>query len=669
MVAIGGFSGTVGQSASAAAERETGALSAHETPKRRRSRSEATPSRSPSLAASVRSPETSSAQMNANTQSFPHPIVSAKHDEITAKPVKLDLRVKSDTIVPGWDGFRTHAKRLNPRIEPFLLHRIVNEQCSRHRRLVDWKVEHAREVETRGRSSLNDHYGHNGSEAAKHALSLDAQESAAAEEQSEMHGLHLTSEDIPCLVVDGESSAAPLPPGIPPPPVRRLPATFECPICFKKITLQKPSDWTKHVHEDVQPFTCTFPNCEVRSFKRKADWVRHEDEKHRHLEWWKCSILDCEHECYRRDNFVQHLVREHKMRDPKSKTANAGINKTSSEPSQAHIRDAEIQELLQLVDRCHVEDPKPARSESCKFCNNSCDEWKKLKDHLARHMIQIALPVLDLVRLHNTVPANVPSQLEPHFEPTGPLTGSSKEIKTNGYTTTEPVAGSIRNIGAESPVLHPSQSLPPCDQETLSDRRLNQGSPGLFLPFAPPQPGPSNGQQSSQLLEGRQMLDLPPHAGCGPDHVGAQQYIPQHAASGPAVANTYPPTHLPLHRPVDTPAHHVQNTPLESGVHQSLYRFFPQQGQTFLGPTAEPEAYNEYSPLAATASIHPSDNTSLDPLSVNEMDALMSNGNVVLDHATAPLSSAFIYTSPGEDGPTYITSPEDGRVMNPFSSN
>src|SRR5699024_4638683 len=130
---------------------------------------------------------------------------------------------------------------------------------------------------------------------------------------------------------------------------------------------QKPSDWSKHVHEDVQPFTCTFQRCnEPKSFKRKADWVRHESERHRQLEWWTCTMPDCSHTCYRKDNFVQHLVREHKMPEPKAKK---GTTKNKGEESQ---RDREIARLWELVENCRHETTKNPRDEPCRFCGNVC---------------------------------------------------------------------------------------------------------------------------------------------------------------------------------------------------------------------------------------------------------------------------------------------------------
>ena len=212
--------------------------------------------------------------------------------------------------------------------------------------------------------------------------------------------------DHPADHGDDNVAAAQFPPGVPTPPVSHLPAEFECPICFKTKKFNKPSDWTKHVHEDVQPFTCTFPDCnEPKSFKRKADWVRHENERHRHLEWWTCNQPDCNHRCYRKDNFVQHLVRDHKMPEPKQKTqkvaaaAAAAGKRNGREPHAAGL-----DRVCNIVESCHQETEVPPSSEKCRFCGLACSTWKKLTVHLARHMEAISLPVLDLIRDDAVVP-------------------------------------------------------------------------------------------------------------------------------------------------------------------------------------------------------------------------------------------------------------------------
>lgn len=176
------------------------------------------------------------------------------------------------------------------------------------------------------------------------------------------------------------------PPGVPMPPTQCLPAEFECQLCYQKKRIHQPSGWTKHVHEDVGPFTCTWYKCrDPDMFKRKADWLRHENEGHRHLEWWTCDVKDCRHTCYRKDNFLQHLVREHKFLEPKTKTKGAMKRAGSLEPT------------WQKVEECHQETTDRPQGEPCKFCGHVFPTWKKLLKHLANHMEQIALPILRLV--------------------------------------------------------------------------------------------------------------------------------------------------------------------------------------------------------------------------------------------------------------------------------
>jgi hypothetical protein len=250
---------------------------------------------------------------------------------------------------------------------------------------------------------------------------------------------------------DGNVAAAQFPPGVPTPPVSRLPAEFECPICFKIKKFNKPSDWTKHVHEDVQPFTCTFPDCtEPKSFKRKADWVRHENERHRHLEWWTCNQPDCTHTCYRKDNFVQHLVREHKMPEPKVKTQKKNGKDTTR---------ADLDRVWQIVDACHQETSAHPNSEKCRFCGSSCSTWKKLTVHLARHMEAISLPVLDLIKDDAVVPVtkgprrNIPApQPQQQQAPPPPAVTTSMDIDSYPIVARESLPQQIPTYNLTPPV-------------------------------------------------------------------------------------------------------------------------------------------------------------------------------------------------------------------------
>lgn len=323
------------------------------------------------------------------TKFSPQPSHGGEDDDDEAQEaVTMDLKVRSDPIIPTAEGFKTHARQLNPRLVDYMVDRITQEQMRRYKRLLEFKVKHLNAVKNHNCSSAKfcTDLGGESKQLPPRAGNKDS--------DAPFIGFQITapgsSDDDGEPPPEGTVVSAQFPSGVPLPPVKRLPAEFECPLCFKVKKFYKPSDWTKHVHEDVQPFTCTFPNCgEPKSFKRKADWVRHENERHRQLENWTCQIADCNHTCYRKDNFVQHLVREHKIAEPRARTGRGG-NKDAPPNS-------DTDDIWSLVERCRRDTTKLPKDEPCRFCGNICNSWKKLTVHLAKHMEQISMPILPLV--------------------------------------------------------------------------------------------------------------------------------------------------------------------------------------------------------------------------------------------------------------------------------
>ncbi|PGH10781.1 hypothetical protein AJ79_05254 [Helicocarpus griseus UAMH5409] len=324
-------------------------------------------------------------------------------DEVMGgKGTTMDLSVRTDPIVPTLEGFRTQIQQLNPRLEPVLVERISQEQVRRYKKLVDLKIQHSHAVGMR-KCAAGDHCFDQGGKATMLPPRISSKDPDSTHAQFQISPSGAPNDDLSGF---GEAAvtAAQFPHGVPLPPVNRLPAKFECPLCFKVKQFQKPSDWTKHVHEDVMPFTCTFPDCsEPKSFKRKADWVRHESERHRKLERWTCNKPDCSHTCFRKDNFVQHLVREHKMPEPKvkasrgrgSRNGKGPVKNVDDRPRSAHEQG--VEEVWRLVEMCYHNENKQAQNDPCRFCGNVLNSFKKLSVHMAKHMEQIAMPVLGLV--------------------------------------------------------------------------------------------------------------------------------------------------------------------------------------------------------------------------------------------------------------------------------
>jgi len=342
-------------------------------------------------------------------------------------PIKMPLSPRPANVMPNFEGFKVQVTELNPDLPPYLVERIAHDQVRRYKRLVKSKVDHLAAV-TDGNCSSKPHLCPAvGGEAEILPARTGGRDAGSSSTFKVAPGADSDNEDP---AFDGIVTPAAFPDGIPLPPTKKLPARFECPLCFQVKTFQKPSDWTKHVHEDVQPFTCTFPSCpEPKSFKRKADWVRHENERHRHLEWWTCNLSECTHVCYRKDNFVQHLVREHKRKEPKLK-GRGSANSKGKGKSAAHAFNAEEQEFWNLVDRCRHDNAAEAKNEPCKFCGNVCASWKKLSVHVGKHMEQIAMPVLELAEKRNVTKDTIISPIEP-IQRTPPFYGVGQGLITD----------------------------------------------------------------------------------------------------------------------------------------------------------------------------------------------------------------------------------------------
>lgn len=79
------------------------------------------------------------------------------------------------------------------------------------------------------------------------------------------------------------------------------------------------TQYRKHQKRHERPYGCTFDKCN-KSFGSKADWKRHENSQHDHLESWRCALQDpykpelpCARQFNRRDIYVQHLREQHEV--------------------------------------------------------------------------------------------------------------------------------------------------------------------------------------------------------------------------------------------------------------------------------------------------------------------------------------------------------------------
>ncbi|KAI2473481.1 fungal-specific transcription factor domain-containing protein [Annulohypoxylon bovei var. microspora] len=257
----------------------------------------------------------------------------------------------NDYLEPTEQCFRNHVLRLSPSLmaNSYLVNRMSYHMTNCLKRLGDVRKQHL----SRNRST----YSPDGAG------------------DSNNKGLELFNGDIKRFrQLKGNTNCRVLPIGFLMPQTADFPTSFECQLCFHSYKFQSLSDWIIHVYEDIQPFTCTHDHCpDPRTFQRKGDWIRHENESHHLFEWWTCNMLACNFTCFNRDDFDQHLRDVHGFTtQPLENTA-----------------------ILKNTFECHKTTQDPP--ETCPFCDRRFLTWNKRFNHVAKHLELISLPILGII--------------------------------------------------------------------------------------------------------------------------------------------------------------------------------------------------------------------------------------------------------------------------------
>ncbi|KAH8660462.1 hypothetical protein BX600DRAFT_514067 [Xylariales sp. PMI_506] len=361
-------------------------------------------------------------------------------DDNNSEDIDLDnestanIDTKTEDIEPTYGGFRQLILRLNPHLKEtneYLVNRIAHQMLVRYKSLLNAKVRHLQSI-SQGRCSSGPRCI--SSQGSTLVLSHVVNTRPSSGPSPPGNRDQQVDDDLDVTHIMPKS----FPPGIPMPPAPALPAQFECQICFQALEVLKPSDWTKHVHADVQPFTCTWERCrDPKMFKRKVDWLRHENEAHRHVEWWTCDVGDCRHTIYRQDNFMRHLVRDHRFPEPYTNRKSTRRNSITAM-------------TWERVDRCHTDSVDQPQSEPCRFCGKVFPTWKKLTDHLTTHMEQISLLVLKMVESKGVETDTIisPASTHPLTSFSQPLIGSGKDLNVAVFHATQPQTSPLGHIQA-----------------------------------------------------------------------------------------------------------------------------------------------------------------------------------------------------------------------------
>ncbi|ERF69949.1 hypothetical protein EPUS_05493 [Endocarpon pusillum Z07020] len=162
---------------------------------------------------------------------------------------------------------------------------------------------------------------------------------------------------------------------------------FECPLCRKIVqfeTTRTTHSWMKHVFSDLQPYICTFEECdkEEETFESRHRWFAHELRFHRRL--WTC-YGHCDQKFSSGTSFREHVRKSR------------------------HIAENQLPALAEMC-----EGPIDVASKTrCPLCLAEVTGIKKLEKHIGRHMEDVALFALPTSSFDDDSPARESVNAEP----------------------------------------------------------------------------------------------------------------------------------------------------------------------------------------------------------------------------------------------------------------
>ena len=154
------------------------------------------------------------------------------------------------------------------------------------------------------------------------------------------------------------------------PKAAELGKTFRCTVCGdKQQDILSQTEWKKHVFSDLQPYICTFQDCEggIDSFATRRAWNDHEFSVHRTTKVWICN--DCTARFSDKASFRKHAYSSH---------------------GNVLMRN-QLETLVNFAEkRVGI-----AEDNTCPFCYEIAGtQSRNFAMHVARHMEEVALAVL-----------------------------------------------------------------------------------------------------------------------------------------------------------------------------------------------------------------------------------------------------------------------------------
>jgi hypothetical protein len=223
---------------------------------------------------------------------------------------------------------------------------------------------------------------------------------------------------------------------------------FECPLCFRFTSVRQVPAWHKHVYRDLQPYICTFEDCEIpdRTYESRHKWFQHELQAHRR--WWQC-IEGCNATFHSLHEFHEHLHCE-------------------------HAKLADNERITDMIRSCERQDSMDIEAE-CQLCQVKLSSLTLLRRHLGKHHEELSLFALPSHMKEDDDEEVENADVE--LDSASSVAGSDRSLRISSLDKSNPRIVQAKKLLQAKPSVVQAMDSQILDT-TLLDTQLRQSMPG-----------------------------------------------------------------------------------------------------------------------------------------------------------------------------------------------
>lgn len=305
-----------------------------------------------------------------------------KIDEFEGKSIQSNLRIELTVEI-----LRFNLLQLYSQILSNLLHRIARMQAERYKKLLYLKARHIWRLNK-----------HKNCEAGSLCPNLSENIEILISKINEHDQITTLIKNYVGLMTLSEEVVTPQ--NVPSWQVESFHLYLECSLCFEVMCSDDSSEWIDHIYGNICDLVCSFADCDqIHSFVSMIDWAFHEYIKHRESLKWTCNHSQCVYSTFRKANFVQHLVKQHRLIESNCRERVSRFHASNDGERVFLGSDDESQgldEICGITEECYSDQCYTA-PEPCKFCYELCIGRSDYAAHYTSHIREIGLSFLKIL--------------------------------------------------------------------------------------------------------------------------------------------------------------------------------------------------------------------------------------------------------------------------------